>query len=341
MKRQIGTAITIGLFAALLLGCSGEGASLDARQTETPNTEIAVIEIKQTPAPTPMPTPTASPTPDPNATPAPTPFSIVWLSDTQHYSELHPEMLLAVSSWINANKDAYNIQALVHSGDMVNRSGSSRQWTAITNALDALEGVPFLALAGNHDVGTSTLDYGYFKKYVASRYTERQTLYDGGRGAALPFETNQTPFLLIGTGWGYNDRSVAWLQETIAANSDRYVILCCHSYLDENGTLTDGGDILFEKVVKRFPTVRLVISGHRDGVALRADELDDNADGAADRTVYAMLYNYQEVQADDGGGYMRILTVDMQKHTLTVKTYSPYLDDWKTGEAEQFVLPFI
>ena len=51
-----------------------------------------------------------------------------------------------------------------------------------------------------------------------------------------------------------------------------------------------------------------------------------------------MLYNYQEVKENGGGGYMRILTVNPKKRTVQVQTYSPYFDDWKQGENEQFAI---
>ncbi len=290
--------------------------------------------VPGTPAPTPIPTYTPSPVTDE----ADGTFSIVWISDTQHYSELYPDMLLRMTEWAAANREAYNIQAVVHTGDMINRRESTRQWENISAAFDRLGDIPLLALAGNHDVGTSTLDYSYFKQYVASRYADTSDFFAGGRGAYVEIPLDYVSFLLIGTGWGYNDESVAWLNEVIARYPFHIVILCGHSYLDTNGSLTDGGDILFENVVKKNYNIRMVLCGHRDDTAFRTDTFDNNFDGVPERSVYSMLYNYQEVKENGGGGYMRILTVNPKKRTVQVQTYSPYFDDWKQGENEQFAI---
>ena len=340
MKRLL---LSIILPAVLLLagGCGTAGEETpDPTFTPTPTEEIAVIGAadNRTPVPSALPSPAPSPTPDPALGPVPETFSIVWVSDTQHYIEIRPEMLTAMTKWVTDHRGEYNIKALVHTGDMVNRSGSTRQWENIGAALDGLGDLPLLALAGNHDVGTATLDYSYFIRHVASRYPRPDQLYEQGRGSWLELPMAYENFLLVGIGWGYKDGAVAWLKDVIKAHPLDMVILCCHSYLDSNGSLTDGGDILFEQAVKPYHSVRLVLSGHRDGTGLRTDALDDNRDGVVDRNVCALLYNYQEVDKDDGGGYLRLLTVDPGKRTLRVRTYSPYLDDWKTGEKEDFTL---
>ena len=325
----------------LLLACSDGSAVTSPTLSFTPEPAAQVVTIledtKGTPVPTAAPAPTPGPTPV-STGPQPEVFSVIWVSDTQHYSELYPEMLLSMTQWTAQQRQARNIKAFVHTGDMVNRSGSSRQWDNIAVALDALGDLPLLALAGNHDVGTTTLDYSYFLEHVASRYPHTDQLFEKGRGSWLELSMEYQSFLLIGTGWGYKEESVAWLNDVIRAHPLDIVILCAHSYLDTNGSFTDGGDILFEHVVKPNHNVKLVLSGHRDDVALRTDEMDDNGDGVIDRKVYAMLYNYQEVKANGGGGYVRILTVDPGKRTVQVETYSPYLDAYKTGEKEAFVL---
>lgn len=352
MKKRIGIhsacafLLCAATLAAALFGCAkNDGDALAALATTdaTPMPDIELVETVDTPAPAALPAP--SPIPTAVSTPTPTPgpsaetFSIVWTSDTQHYSELHPEYLTAMTQWTHDHQAEYNIKAFIHTGDMVNRAASTRQWGNIDAAFDLLgNDIPFLALAGNHDVGTDEIDYQYFLKHVAARYPYVSDFYQKGRGAyvELPMETRS--FLLIGTGWAYKDAAVAWLNKTIAKYSGHIVILAVHSYLNTEGMLTDGGEILFEQVVKKNPNVRLVLSGHRDDIAFRTDAIDDNGDGLPDRTVYAQLYNYQEIKKDGGGGYFRLLTIDPINRNMQVKTYSPYFDDWKTGEAEQFTV---
>ena len=346
-------ALCSALFTLALLSGCGRGAeaaiantpTLDAAQTaaapaaEVPDVVWELAESEETPVPTALAAPTPTPSPTPGSGPVAEAFTLVWTSDTQHYSELHPEYLTAMTQWAVTNKAAYNVKAFIHTGDMVNRAASTRQWGNIDAALDILAGeLPFLALAGNHDVGTETIDYSYFLKHVASRYPDASDFYQKGRGAYVELPMDDQSFLLIGTSWGYKDAAVDWLNKVIAKYPNHIVVLAAHSYLNTNGSLTDGGDILFERVVKKNPNVRIVLSGHRDDIAFRTDSIDDNRDGLPDRTVYTQLYNYQEVKQAGGGGYMRILTIDPGKRTMDVKTYSPYFDEWKTGEKEQLTI---
>lgn len=329
------------LVPALLFGCAPrQEATAPAEETPENTQAPAVIEIVTEETPTPDAPPQATETPLPGSVDASAPvFSIAWVSDTQHYSELYPDYLTSMTQWVSDHRQAYNIRAFVHTGDMVNRSGSARQWENLTSALTLLGDIPLLAVTGNHDVGTKTIDYSYFEKYIASNwYTDDAMKFENGRGYAQRIDLGSVAFLLIGTGWGYSDESVAWLNETIRRYPNDIVILCVHSYIDTNTHLTDGGKILFEQVVKPNLGVRVVLCGHRDDIAFRTDELDLNQDGAVERRVYTMMYNYQEVKKDGGGGYLRLLTVDTGKRTMEVKTYSPYFDAYKTGENEQFTI---
>lgn len=330
------------LLPALLCACGG--ASLPAAEerlpAETPQqAPVAIVTVAETPVPEAAEAPTpAGPVASEETGSCETAFSIVWISDTQHYSELYPDMLRGMMTWTAENREKENIQLLVHTGDMVNRVGSDHQWEAITGAFDTLGDLPFLAVAGNHDVGTSTGNYNPFVHYIASRYPDRSAFFADGRGAYMTVGTEDCGFLFIGTGFGYSDESVEWMYDTIQAHPLYTAILCVHSYLNTNGELTDGGEILYEKIVRRCPSVRLVLCGHRDDIAFLDQASDLNGDGAPDRHVYAMLYNYQEVSSDGGGGYMRILRFDPGARTVSVKTYSPSLDQYKTGADEAFVI---
>ena len=50
--------------------------------------------------------------------------------------------------------------------------------------------------------------------------------------------------------------------------------------------------------------------------------------GAADRTVYQLLFNYQASQHDGGGGYLRLIRINEADGTMRHLTYSPYLLDF-------------
>jgi hypothetical protein len=99
-------------------------------------------------------------------------------------------------------------------------------------------------------------------------------------------------------------------------------ILLFHGYIQTNGTYTVVGKKMFEQVVRPNPNVKLVLSGHVLGTAVRFEDVDDNGDGAPDRRVTALMYNYQN--ADMDCGQLRLLTFDPMARSLRVLTYSPY-----------------
>lgn len=52
-----------------------------------------------------------------------------------------------------------------------------------------------------------------------------------------------------------------------------------------------------------------------------------------------MLANYQggvEGTEKGGNGFMRLITIDPGNSSISVKTYSPYVDKYKTEPGQQF-----
>ena len=79
--------------------------------------------------------------------------------------------------------------------------------------------------------------------------------------------------------------------------------------------------------------VKAVLSGHYHNAQTWIDEMDDDGDGVADRTVYQLLADYQG-GPEGGQGYLRILNFKMNENKVAVQTYSPYLDDYNFYEPE-------
>jgi hypothetical protein len=52
-----------------------------------------------------------------------------------------------------------------------------------------------------------------------------------------------------------------------------------------------------------------------------------------------MLANYQggvDGSEKGGNGFLRILTIDPENNRISVKTYSPYINQYKTAPDQQF-----
>jgi len=54
--------------------------------------------------------------------------------------------------------------------------------------------------------------------------------------------------------------------------------------------------------------------------------------------VHQMLSDYQWLDDSGGSGFLRVLQFDYSQKQIRVQTYSPYLDQYMTDDANQFTL---
>ena len=92
---------------------------------------------------------------------------------------------------------------------------------------------------------------------------------------------------------------------------------------------------MWKKFVRLYPNILIVVSGHvlNEGVGTLVSE------GKYGNKVYQMLANYQKFVKESingGNGFLRILTIDPGKGRILVRTYSPYIDEYKTEPSQQF-----
>lgn len=254
------------------------------------------------------------------------PFTFVWISDTQLYSESYPDIFRSMTGWVADHAVTGNIRYLLHTGDVVNNRNSDGQWQNAAEAMALLSGkVPYLVAAGNHDVGAPDGDYSRFSPHFGQTIPENGGLWEDGKGQYAVFSQNGMDFLLLFLGYGNGQAGIDWANEILAQYPDHYAILGVHSYMHETGVLTTIGKGLYSQIVEPNANVRLVLCGHHHSAGQRVTPIDDDGDGSPDRTVYQLLADYQDA-GEGGGGFMRLLTFDTAAGTLHVHTYSPWLD---------------
>ena len=251
------------------------------------------------------------------------PFTFVWMSDTQLYSESYPDIFRSMTTWIEENKEERNIRYVLHTGDVVNSRLQEAQWDNAVEAMGILT-VPYLIAAGNHDVWTPVGDYQYFSPRFGNISPPNGGLWEQGKGMYDCLSLGGMDILLLFLGYGTGDEGIAWANSILAQYPDHYAILGFHSYMHDTGALTTIGKGLYGDIVEPNPNVRLVLCGHHHSAGLRETPIDDDGDGQSDRTVYQMLADYQDA-GQGGGGFMRLLTFDTAARVLQVRTYSPYL----------------
>jgi len=268
-----------------------------------------------------------APQESPNA--APEKFSIVWLADTQTIAyHQQNDVFQSMGEWIMANEEPLNIRYIVQTGDMVDNGFQKKQWDSFHILLDQFYGkIPYLPIAGNHDLGVKWENYrAYLEQPFVQELPENQA-FNRGRAVYAEFQAGGVDFLLIGAGWNAEASCARWINSVLHAHPDHVAILLFHSYTTAEGKLSRQGVTAHDMIVKCNPNVRLVLSGHLRGNGFRAEEFDDNKDGMMDRTVNAMLYNYQGYDHTNSG-QIRVLTFDTATRNIHVFTYSPYTEHY-------------
>lgn len=292
---------------------------------------------------------------------------IVLLPDTQTYAEKYPEILHAQLEWIAGN--AGKTDLVIQQGDLT-QNNSKKEWETVQRAFRILDGkVPYVVAVGNHDMGSAPGKFAdvrnttLFNEYFPY---SRMSKLPGFGGSFEPdamdntwytFQTGNVKWLVLSLEFGPRDKVLDRAGKIVEEHTDHLVIINTHSYMYSDNTrqgegdnwrpqgygigkdtgedaVNDGEDI-WQKLVKRYPNIRFVFSGHvlHSGVGTLVSINDEGY------PVYQMLANYQEgVQGSEkgGNGWLRILDMDLNKGTIEVSTYSPYLGTYMEDPAHHF-----
>jgi hypothetical protein len=289
-------------------------------------------------------------------------FTIVALPDTQHYSASYPQIFNAQTQWIKDNAAQLNIKLVLGEGDIVNGGGELGQWQNADAAMKTLDGVvDYMSAIGNHDYDHNdpparTASTKNFNSYFGPNRYAGQPWYGGSYASGSnenfygTFTISGTTFLVIALEVFPRAAVLDWANSVVAANPDKEVIVLTHGYeysddtrigrCDEwnnvafNLASDSDGDGMWNKFVRKHANIAMVLSGHvaaLDGTGRRAD-LGDNGN-----LVNQVLADYQTLP-NGGNGYLRIMTFHPTENTIDVKTYSPWLDQYKTDADNQFTL---
>jgi hypothetical protein len=293
--------------------------------------------------------------------PAADEFSLVYLPDTQVYSAEFPALFQAQTQWIADNRARFNIQAVLHVGDIVD-DNAPEQWANADTAiriLDAAE-IPYLLAIGNHDYDTigdaGRLATGFNGAFPPDRYARhawwRGGFYEPGHSenAYCRLAAAGQDYLLLSLEFGPRQAVIDWAHDILTAHAGYRAIVITHSYLYLDGTRVKDGDAhnpkiyplgptahdgedLWVKLVSRHDNIRWVHSGHHIGGQTTAYRGDSRPGGAA---VHQMYANWQ-LAANGGNGWMQLVTFAPRQ--ARVQTFSPTLDVAQTDASGKFSVP--
>ena len=306
--------------------CARPEAVPEAAVTAAPTATATV-----SPAPTAVPTP--SPTPDP-LTAENGVYTFAWLSDTQFYSNKFPDVFHAMTEFLSKERARLNLAYVIHTGDLVSWADRENDWIVARHAMDALDGVPYGVLAGNHDVTPyadrkNLSNANYIAYFGGASLTENACcadIYEDGRGHVDLISAGETDYAFCYMGYPVDEKGAEWLNGRFAAYKDRVGVLCVHDYLNTDLTRTEQGQFLFDTVVAKNDNLYMVLCGHRYNSHTVPIEVQ-NADGSA-RTVLQCISNYQAAGLEGGSGYLRFIQVNEANGTLHMLNYSPLLNDY-------------
>ena len=293
------------------------------------------------------PEPTPGPTPESTSDPALAPVTFAWISDTQGYASTFPENLNVMTQWIVDNKEKLNIQYVLQSGDLVNDMLREREWLNVQNAFDAFVGkIPVFAVAGNHDIKGMMHFYDDFYALMSRQNYTAYPTFGGeeaqGRRRFDLITIGHDDYIIIGTGYSLQPIDYEWLNSVLKQYKDRTAILVAHWYMelkDDEPNIADAK--LLRQVVEQNSNVRYVLCGHRHGLKHVEEAYDDDGDNLPDRTVQAIMVDYQALP-NGGEGYFMLLTFNVVDRTVSITSYSPVLDDYNYYEdasIESFTMP--
>ncbi len=296
--------------------------------------------------------------------PAATPgadFNLIVLPDTQYYSSTMnggtPSMFYAQTQWIVSNQAALNIPYVTSVGDVVqtgDNDGNNTEWIVADTAYKILEnaGIPYAVVPGNHDEGNDLSNLGsasitdqFNNWFGVSRFTGRP-YYGGHFGTANDnhydlFSVSGMDFIVIHFAYDESPTGtrfqnvLTWANGILKQFPSRRAILVSHYILNNGNPATFGpqGQTLFT-ALSNNPNLFLTLSGHIGfpGEGQRSDTVNGNV-------IQSVMSDFQD-RASGGDGWMRIMTFSPANNTISVKTFSPVLNQNMTDVGSQFTLPY-
>ena len=288
-------------------------------------------------------------------------FRIVVLPDTQEYAADYPAIYQAQTQWIADRAALDNIRFVSHLGDIVDEAGTPSQWDIARTAMDVLDiaEVPYGTCVGNHDVlypgsffdpdGTAYrarfgpqfyADADWYRGHSPSELSNYQVIEVQGQEYLFLHLMVETPAA-----------ELSWAQEVLNCHRDKPTWISTHRYLFDWGPAGQGrydgfnyyfeppyvpdgirADDFWRNFVAQNQQVYLVHCGHNAG------EYRQTSTNNFGHPVHEVLADYQRFYGNGGNGWLRVMHVRPELDRIDVETYSPSLDEYRSGSASQFSL---
>lgn len=274
-------------------------------------------------------------------------MSIIVIPDTQGLSNNHPELYGPLAQQVIAAVEPWNVQMVLHLGDVVDRGGDDPQeYDRAAAGLGpiAAAGLPMMISSGNHDYDdqlSATRELRLFRQHFTGLVNPtgdrvHESFEPGSiENSWTTISSPQGEFGFLTMEFGPRDEVLDWAHQVLANHPQHQVFVNTHAHLYVNGERTrpgfahhphdyvgtqDGndGEQVWQKLLRRQSNVVAVFSGHHvwDHVAHRVDRTDSG------QAVLQSFQNWQGAERN-GEGRFRIVTFDPQQRHIRSHVVNP------------------
>ena len=274
-------------------------------------------------------------------------FTIAVVPDTQQeVLDVKDSRLKDRFQWLVDNRKKLNLKMMLQSGDFMNWDTPDHfQYERASDALTVLDKakLPYMLAIGNHDTAATkkggsaapgnthdnqrnTTTFNHY--FGVARHKDLEGFYEPGKvdNAFKTFQAGGLNWLAINLELWARTGAIDWAKTVVASHPNYNVILVMHSYLasgrdggeptieQRNGGYGDNSpQYIFDNLVKPYPNVRLIFSGHVGIHGYRTDKGDKG------NTVYEFLQTYHS-NIDNP---VRLFEIDTKKGTIKTHVYCP------------------
>ncbi len=257
-------------------------------------------------------------------------YSMAIIGDQQVISIKYPSLLHEMYDWILANKDKYNMKYVMALGDITNDRDDVAEWTLVASQFKRLSGIlPMAICRGNHDYSEPFNTYLNFDGYTSDIVGRYEGKMDNHYKVA---KIGNTDYLFMVLDYGPKDEVLQWAGEVTAAYPEHKVIVITHSYMNDDETTTgendstapttnygyNNGDDMWEKYVRKYENIVMVLSGHIGSDYTYATK----AVGDHGNVVTQMLIDPQGIDVYTPTGMVHMFYFNEEGNKITVDMYS-------------------
>jgi hypothetical protein len=268
-------------------------------------------------------------------------FSVIWITDTQYLSESYPLYYDSLCRWIINNREKYNVQMVIHTGDLVEDEWNTTQWEQANYSISMLQsaGIPYCWDAGNHDFNSTFWignQYSAFNPALIAKKPYWIGDEFSGQNTAIHVDIAGWDLVVVNLSYHANESAIDWANQVLDSYQTSHAIVATHAYLNEKGTYTGrGSDESHEAWAENFrnelldkhSNVFMTLSAHfypATGSRVRVGDRED------------LMFNLQDAHGKLGGASLRILTFDPENSKISVKTYVVCANQFLQDQNNQF-----